>query len=70
VPTHTRRATGSPSAVASRSRIWRAASFMNATAQISSGRARPLVMSQAIRAVRTRVLPVPAPAITSSTPPG
>ena len=41
---------------------------MKVRAQISPGRAWPAAMSQATRATRTRVLPVPAPAMTATGP--
>src|ERR1700694_4454287 len=51
-----------------RLRISRAALLVNVTARISPGSARPCWISQAIRCVSTRVLPLPAPAKISSGP--
>src|SRR5438552_11388458 len=51
-----------------RPRISRAALLVNVTARISPGSARPCWMSQAIRWVKTRVLPLPAPAKINSGP--
>ena len=67
VPSH-----GMPSATpisaSMRSRISRAALLVKVTARISCGRARPEAMRWATRVVSTRVLPVPAPASTSTGP--
>src|SRR5438552_3789080 len=52
-----------------RSRISRAARFVNVNASSASGRA-PCCNSHATREVSTRVLPLPAPAITSTARPG
>src|ERR1700730_406855 len=51
-----------------RLRISRAALLVNVTARISPGSARPCWISQAIRCVSTRVLPLPAPAKISNGP--
>src|ERR1700694_4575061 len=51
-----------------RLRTSRAALLVNVTARISPGSARPCWISQAIRCVSTRVLPLPAPAKISSGP--
>src|SRR6267143_6895269 len=51
-----------------RPRISRAALLVKVTARISPGSARPCWMSQAIRCVSTRVLPLPAPAKISNGP--
>ena len=51
-----------------RSFISRAALLVKVTARISDGRARPRLRIWAIRVVSTRVLPVPAPASTSTGP--
>jgi hypothetical protein len=61
-----RSATG-PHSATRRSRISRAALLVKVTARISHG-ATPLSRSRAIRCTSTRVLPVPAPASTSSGP--
>ena len=45
-----------------RSSISRAALLVNVTARIDSGLACPVAISQAMRVVSTRVLPLPAPA--------
>src|SRR5919106_5997904 len=57
-----------PTSCSTRSRISSAALLVNVIARISPGRARPVAISHAIRWVSTRVLPEPAPAITSSGP--
>ena len=49
--------------------ISRAALLVKVTARICDGRARPVINWWAMRVVSTRVLPVPAPASTSSGPP-
>src|SRR3954468_4678640 len=59
-----------PRRSSTRSRISWAALFVNVIARISPGRAVPEWISQAMRCVSTRVLPDPAPASTSSGPPG
>ena len=51
-----------------RSFISRAALLVKVTARISHGRARPVARMWAMRVVSTRVLPVPAPASTSTGP--
>ena len=51
-----------PVSAPTRTRISRAALLVKVTARISWARARPVAMRWAIRAVRTRVLPTPAPA--------
>src|SRR5439155_25320415 len=51
-----------------RPRISRAALFVNVTARTSPGTARPCWISHAIRCVKTRVLPLPAPAKIRSGP--
>ena len=48
--------------------ISRAALLVKVTARISLGRARPVARMWAMRTVSTRVLPVPAPASTSTGP--
>src|SRR5213592_956142 len=53
-----------------RVRISPAALFVNVTAKIRCGAIPCFVMRWAIRAVRTRVFPEPAPARTRSAPPG
>ena len=58
----------SSSSEKTRSRISAAALFVKVTARISQGRARPLPISQAMRCVSMRVLPLPAPASTSRGP--
>ncbi len=50
-------------------RISSAALFVNVIARISDGSAWPVATRWATRWVRTRVLPEPAPASTSSGPP-
>src|SRR4051794_26863967 len=64
---HAPRAAG-PSIVSTRSRISPAALFVNVIARISFARAPAAPSRCAIRWVSTRVLPEPAPAITSSGP--
>src|SRR3954451_8564044 len=59
-----------PSRSSTRSRISCAALLVKVIARISPGRATPEWISHAIRCVSTRVLPEPAPARTSSGPPG
>ena len=51
-----------------RSRISRAALLVKVTDSSSHGRARPVARMCASRVVSTRVLPVPAPASTSTGP--
>src|ERR687892_1481675 len=58
----------SPSSRSSRSRISFAARFVNVIARISFGFTPTAVIRCATRCVSTRVLPEPAPAITSSGP--
>ena len=67
VPTH-QPSTERPSRAATRSRISRAALLVKVTASTCHGRAKPEARMCAMRVVRTRVLPVPAPASTSSGP--
>src|SRR5699024_3837975 len=67
VDTHMSRACA-PTSSATRSRISAAALLVNVNASTDPGWA-PRSMSHAIRRVRTRVLPDPAPAMTSSGPP-
>src|SRR5260221_105236 len=57
-----------PSIWPSRNFISRAALLVKVTERISPGRARPWLRIWAIRQVSTRVLPVPAPASTSTGP--
>ena len=57
-----------PTSTAMRSRISRAALLVKVTARICDGQARPVAMMWAMRVVSTRVLPVPAPASTSTGP--
>src|SRR3954451_2459858 len=57
-----------PTSSSTRSRISVAALLVNVMARISSARAWPVCTRWAIRCVRTRVLPDPAPARTSSGP--
>src|SRR4051794_19860241 len=59
-----------PTRNSTRSRISCAALLVNVIARISFGLAWPVRSSHAIRCVSTRVLPEPAPARTSSGPPG
>ena len=59
---------GGPTRSSSRSRISAAALFVNVIARISVGFAPTAASRCAIRRVRTRVFPEPAPAITSSGP--
>src|SRR4051795_8567026 len=59
-----------PRSSSTRSRISWAALFVKVMARISPARARSVCTSQAIRWVKTRVLPEPAPASTSSGPSG
>ena len=61
VPSHGM-ACSDPANVATRSRISRAALLVKVTARISCARARPNEIRCAMRAVKTRVLPTPAPA--------
>ena len=57
-----------PTSVSTRSRISRDALLVKVTARISHARARPRLNIWAMRVVSTRVLPVPAPARTSTGP--
>ena len=57
-----------PIIASSRSRISRAALLVKVTASSSPGKARPVARMCASRVVSTRVLPVPAPASTSTAP--
>ena len=61
-------ATLRPISRSTRSTISRAARLVKVTASTSCGRARPVSRMCASRVVSTRVLPVPAPASTSSGP--
>ena len=67
VPSHSP-STGRPRITATRSRISRDALLVKVTASTWPGEARPLSRMCANRVVSTRVLPVPAPASTSSGP--
>ncbi len=67
VPSH-RPSAGWPRMAATRSRISRAALLVKVTARTWPGQARPVIRIWAKRVVSTRVLPVPAPASTSSGP--
>ena len=67
VPTH-QPSTEQPSSAATRSRISRAALLVKVTASTCHGRALPVARMCASRVVSTRVLPVPAPASTSTGP--
>src|SRR6516164_896706 len=69
VETHIRSATG-PTSRATRWRISSAALLVKVMARISNGEIPCSAISQAIRWVRTLVLPDPAPATTSKGPPG
>ena len=68
VPSHGMPSTASPTISPMRCFISRAALLVKVTARISDGRARPRVRMWTIRVVSTRVLPVPAPASTSTGP--
>ena len=68
VPSHGMPSTAPPTSGPMRSFISRAALLVKVTARISEPRARPVHMMWAMRAVSTRVLPVPAPASTSTGP--
>ena len=68
VPSHGMPSTICPTMVPTRSFISRAALLVKVTARISFGRARPVARMCAMRVVSTRVLPVPAPASTSTGP--
>ena len=57
-----------PMSAAMRSRISRAALLVKVTARIWDGPALPVAIRWAMRVVSTRVLPVPAPASTSTGP--
>src|SRR6185503_10899414 len=70
VPSHTRRSAPAPRRDAARSFISRAALFVNVKARIPSGASPRSWTRWAIRPVRTRVFPLPAPARTRSGPPG
>ena len=67
VPSHSPSA-GRPRMAPTRSRISRAALLVKVTASTWLGKARPVSRMWAKRVVSTRVLPVPAPASTSSGP--
>ena len=58
----------SPISMAMRLFISRAALLVKVTARICEGKARPVASMWAMRVVSTRVLPVPAPASTSTGP--
>src|SRR2546430_15703116 len=60
----------SPTSASTRERISRAALLVKVTAQISLARTRRVAITYAMRCVSTRVLPLPAPAKTSSGPSG
>ena len=68
VPSHVMPSTPGPINLPIRSRISRAALLVKVTARICDGQARPEAKMWAMRVVRTRVLPVPAPARTSNGP--
>ena len=68
VPSQGMPSTAWPTMLPTRSFISRAALFVNVTERISAGRARPVERMCAIRLVKTRVLPVPAPANTKTGP--
>jgi hypothetical protein len=68
VPSQRRPSASSPMMWVIRSRISRAALLVKVTTSISHGRARPVARMWARRVVSTRVLPVPAPASTSTGP--
>ena len=68
VPSHGMPSTASPMILPTRSRISRAALLVKVTARISDGQARRVAIRCASRAVSAAVLPVPAPASTSTGP--
>ena len=68
VPSQGMPSTTWPTIAPTRSFISRAALLVKVTARISDGRARPRLRMCAMRVVSTRVLPVPAPASTSTGP--
>ena len=68
VPSQGMPSTAWPTMLPTRSFISRAALLVKVTERISDGRARPVARIWAMRVVKTRVLPVPAPASTSTGP--
>ena len=68
VPSHGMPSTTCPTIRPTRLFISRAALLVKVTARISFARARPVARMWAMRVVSTRVLPVPAPASTSTGP--
>ena len=68
VPSHAIPSAVGPIRVAMRSFISRAALLVKVTARMFWGRARPVATMWVMRVVSTRVLPVPAPASTSTGP--
>ena len=68
VPSHGIPSTAPPISAPTRSRISRAALLVKVTARISLGCALPVASRCAMRAVSALVLPVPAPASTSTAP--
>ena len=68
VPSHGMPSAAAPASMATRSFISRAALLVKVTARMSHARARPVASVWAMRVVSTRVLPVPAPASTSTGP--
>ena len=68
VPSHGMPSTAPPTSAPMRSFISRAALLVKVTARICEPRARPVHRMWAMRVVSTRVLPVPAPASTSTGP--
>ena len=68
VPSHGMPSAAGPAMRATRSFISREALLVKVTAKISCARASPSATMCAMRVVSTRVLPVPAPASTSTGP--
>ena len=68
VPSHGMPSIASPTSTPTRCFISRAALLVKVTARICEGKARPVARMWAMRVVSTRVLPVPAPARTSTGP--
>jgi len=68
VPSHGMPSIAPPEMAATRSRIWRAALLVKVTARIWLGQAFRVAIKWASRAVSAAVLPVPAPASTSTGP--
>ena len=68
VPSQGMPSTAPPTSAPMRSFISRAALLVKVTARICEPRARPVHRMWAMRVVSTRVLPVPAPASTSTGP--